>query len=140
MHYDSRFGNYRNHIFSHELVNALALIGIFIIIVACVNFINLATAQAINRSKEVGVRKVLGSSRPQLIFQFLGETILLTTTAVIISITLAAIALPCLNSLLETRMTLNFACRPAGIIIYSNTYHSCFNTLWSLPGDYSIRF
>ena len=62
IHYDDRFGNYRNHTFSQNLVTALALIGIFLIVIACVNFINLATAQAINRSKEVGIRKVMGAS------------------------------------------------------------------------------
>ena len=112
MHYDDRFGNYRNHTFSHELVKALALIGIFLIVIACVNFINLATAQAVNRSKEVGVRKVLGSNRSQLAFQFLGETVLITVAAVVIAIVIAEAALPFLNRLLETKMTMNFIANP----------------------------
>ena len=63
IHYDDRFGNLTDiHLVIH-LINALSLIGIFLIVIACVNFINLATAQAVNRSKEVGVRKVLGSNR-----------------------------------------------------------------------------
>jgi putative ABC transport system permease protein len=74
IHYDDRFGNFNGHTFSHSLIKVLSLIGIFLIVIACVNFINLATAQAVNRSKEVGVRKVLGSNREQLAMQFLGET------------------------------------------------------------------
>ena len=97
IHYDDRFGNYRGHTFSHSLINALSLIGLFLIVIACVNFINLATAQAVNRSKEVGVRKVLGSNRTQLAFQFLGETALITIAAVVIAIVIAEAALPFLN-------------------------------------------
>jgi len=107
IHYDDRFGNFRGHTFSHSLITALALIGIFLILIACVNFINLATAQAVNRSREVGVRKVLGSNRAQLAFQFLGETAIITVAAVAIAIGMARFALPFLNRLLETKMTMN---------------------------------
>jgi len=112
IHYDDRFGNYSNHTFSHSLITALALIGIFLILIACVNFINLATAQAVNRSREVGVRKVLGSNRSQLALQFLGETALITIAAVIIAVVVAESALPFLNKLLETRMSMNFIFDP----------------------------
>src|SRR5438477_4493432 len=112
IHYDDRFGNYSNHTFSHSLITALALIGIFLILIACVNFINLATAQAVNRSREVGVRKVLGSNRSQIAFQFLGETALITIAAVVIAIIVADSALPFLNKLLETRMSMNFIVDP----------------------------
>jgi len=108
IHYDERFGNYRGHTFSHSLITALSLIGIFLILIACVNFINLATAQAVNRSREVGVRKVLGSSRSQLTFQFLGETAIITITSVIIATIIAALTLPFLNRLLETKMVMGF--------------------------------
>ena len=116
IHYDDRFGNYNSHIFSHELVNALAIIGIFLIVIACVNFINLATAQAVNRSKEVGVRKVLGSNRFQLAFQFLGEALLITFAALVIAIVIAEATLPFLNQLLETKMTMNFITSPVLIL------------------------
>jgi putative ABC transport system permease protein len=109
IHYDDRFGNFRGHTFSHSLINALVLIGIFLLAIACVNFINLATAQAVNRSKEVGVRKVLGSNRNQLAFQFLSETALITIAALIAALAIAATALPFLNKLLEVDMFLNFA-------------------------------
>ncbi|MEO8712272.1 MAG: ABC transporter permease, partial [Parafilimonas sp.] len=116
MHYDERFGNYNHHTFSHSLINALSLIGIFLIIIACVNFINLATAQAVNRSKEVGVRKVLGSNRKQLAFQFLGETALIVITAIILAVILAATALPFLNTLLETQISIHLINDPSVIL------------------------
>ncbi|MDB5229871.1 MAG: FtsX-like permease family protein [Chitinophagaceae bacterium] len=116
IHFDERFGNYRNHTFSHSLINALSLIGIFLIVIACVNFINLATAQAVNRSKEVGIRKVLGSKRSQLAWQFLGETALIVTIALAAAIIIAESALPFLNSLLEVEIKMNFFTDPSLIL------------------------
>jgi len=127
IHYDDRFGNYSEHTFSHTLINALALIGIFLLMIACVNFINLATAQAVNRSKEVGVRKVLGSNRSQLAFQFLGETALITVAASLIAIVVAEGSLPFLNTLLGTKMAMNFLFNPSlilfmlGVVIFVTT-------------------
>src|SRR5579862_5082276 len=89
IHYDDRMGNYGGHTFSHSLITALSLIGIFLIVIACVNFINLATAQAVNRSKEVGVRKVLGSNRKQLALQFLMETAIIVISACVLAIGIA---------------------------------------------------
>ena len=86
---------------------ALALIGVFLIVTACVNFVNLATAQALNRSKEVGVRKVLGSLPAQLFWQFIAETALITAVAVLLAYGLAHLALPYLNQLFETQMGIN---------------------------------
>ncbi|MFL5810773.1 MAG: ABC transporter permease [Flavisolibacter sp.] len=106
IHSDDRFGNFGDHIFSTSLVTALQLIGIFLILIGCVNFINLATAQAVNRSKEVGVRKVLGSNRKQLALQFLSETAVITTTALIVSIAIAYFAVPFLNELLHIKMSM----------------------------------
>src|SRR5690606_6677584 len=63
IHFDTRYGNFSNKVSGKETVWTLTAIGIFMIITACINFINLATAQAVKRSKEVGVRKVLGSSK-----------------------------------------------------------------------------
>ncbi|MBS1564037.1 MAG: ABC transporter permease, partial [Bacteroidetes bacterium] len=101
IHFDSRFGNFNDRTFSKKLINALSLIGLFLLIIACVNFINLATAQAVNRSKEVGVRKVLGGSRRQLALQFLGETFMITLCAVVLALLLSFITLPMLARLLE---------------------------------------
>src|SRR5690606_30057756 len=63
----------------------ISLIGVFILVIACINFINLATAQALKRAKEVGIRKVIGAGRKQLIIQFMGEVTLIVFIAVIIS-------------------------------------------------------
>ncbi|MCW3087428.1 MAG: FtsX-like permease family protein [Sediminibacterium sp.] len=107
MHFDSRFGNFNGRTFSRELITALGLIGLFLLIIACVNFINLATAQAVNRSKEVGVRKVLGSSRRQLVMQFLGETSIITFFAMLLALVFVVLALPLLNNLLRVQLSFN---------------------------------
>ncbi|WP_304235932.1 ABC transporter permease [Jiulongibacter sediminis] len=82
----------------------LGIIGLFLIISACLNFVNLATAQVFNRLKEVGVRKSLGSRRSQLFWQFLTETSLISFTAVILSFLAALLFLPYLNTLAEIEL------------------------------------
>ena len=69
---------------------ALGLVGLFLIITACINFVNLSTAQAVKRSKEVGVRKTMGSGRGQLIIQFLCETFLITLFATAVGVLIAS--------------------------------------------------
>lgn len=81
--------NYRGVTVSNNMLIALALVGLFLIATACVNFINLSTAQAVKRAKEIGVRKSLGSNRRQLVFQFLSETLLITLFAAFIGLGLA---------------------------------------------------
>ena len=109
MHYDDRFGNFNNRVFGKDLITALIVISAFLIVIACVNFINLATAQAVNRSKEVGVRKVLGSNRSQLGFQFMSETFLITVFALLVAVGLAAFMLPYLNQLLKINVVFRLA-------------------------------
>jgi putative ABC transport system permease protein len=104
-HFDEVYGNYGKPAISLENLWALGLIGIFLIVVACINFINLCTAQSVNRSKEIGVRKVLGSNRPQLLRQFLQETGLITFIALILACILAELALPFLTRLVERQLS-----------------------------------
>jgi len=94
---------------------ALSLIGIFLLITACVNFINLATARALNRAKEVGMRKVMGSLRAQLFWQFILETALLVCFSFLLAGVIALITLPALNHLLDTRMTISLFTDPKTI-------------------------
>jgi ABC-type antimicrobial peptide transport system permease subunit len=105
IHYDSRFQNFNNRTFSKDLIFALRLIGIFLLFMACINFINLTTAQAVNRAREVGVRKVLGSSRSQLVMQFLGETGITTLLALTGAIMIVCICIPPMNSLLDIHLS-----------------------------------
>lgn len=104
IHYDSRYGTYTGHVFSKNLIFALSAIGIFLLVIACVNFINLSTAQAINRAREVGVRKVLGSNRGHLIAQFLGEAAIISTFALIIAVLAAELCIPAINHLLDIQL------------------------------------
>lgn len=107
IHYDSQSGNYSNKTISHQLINVLWLIGAFILLIACVNFINLSTAQTLNRAKEVGVRKVLGSNKSQLQVQFIVETFLIVLIAVVCAIGISLLALPFANQILELSITFN---------------------------------
>ncbi len=112
MHYNTEVNIFSYHPFSKQLINALSLIGLFLLIIACVNFVNLATAQAVNRSKEVGIRKVLGSSRSQLVLQFISETLIITVFAVVLAIGIAELTLPMLNKLLEIKLSTSFLADP----------------------------
>jgi putative ABC transport system permease protein len=94
VHFDNRFSNFGDHVTNKSTLWTLSLIGIFIIIMACINFINLSTAQAVGRSKEVGIRKVLGSNRFQLFGQVLSETSLIVITAVIMAVAISFLCLP----------------------------------------------
>ncbi|MEX6691051.1 ABC transporter permease [Danxiaibacter flavus] len=116
VHYDTQTGNYSNKTISHQLLNVLWLIAAFILLIACVNFINLSTAQAVNRAKEVGVRKVLGSNKSQLQIQFLTETLLIVTSAVILAAVITILALPSVNQLLELSLSFNLFNNPAIIL------------------------
>jgi ABC-type antimicrobial peptide transport system permease subunit/AraC-like DNA-binding protein len=116
VHYDTQVGNYSNKTISHQLLNVLWLIAGFILLIACVNFINLSTAQAVNRAKEVGVRKVLGSNESQLQIQFIVETFLIVTSAVMLAAVITMLALPYISQLLELSLSFNILNNPAIIL------------------------
>jgi len=116
VHYDAEAGNYSNKTISHELINVLWLIAAFILLIACVNFINLSTAQAVNRAKEVGVRKVLGSNKSQLQLQFIIETFLIVTIAVMLAAIITLLALPYVNLLLELSLSFKIFNNPTIIL------------------------
>jgi len=84
-------------------------IAIFILIIACINFMNLATARSEHRAREVGIRKSVGSNRKQLILQFLGESIMISAIAFIFSIVLVELILPLYNTFINKHLTINYA-------------------------------
>ena len=116
VHYDTQTGDYSNKTISRQLINVLWLIAAFILLIASVNFINLSTAQAVNRAKEVGVRKVLGSNKSQLQIQFIIETFLIVISAVILAGVITVLALPYINQLLELSLSFNILNNPAIIL------------------------
>lgn len=82
-----------------DYVRMFSIVGILVLLIACINFMNLSTARSVRRAREVGVRKVMGSLRGQLILQFLMESLLMTALAFLLSLTLVAVALPAFNAL-----------------------------------------
>nr|WP_229238945.1 ABC transporter permease [Emticicia sp. C21] len=90
-------------------VRLAAIIAIFILLIACINFMNLSTARSEKRAKEVGIRKVVGAERRGLISQFLGESILMSAISFALAILLVYATLPSFNTLTTKQLTLDFA-------------------------------
>jgi ABC-type antimicrobial peptide transport system permease subunit len=101
IHFDSRFEPISGVMIRKATIYTLGLIGIFILIMASINFVNLSTAQAIGKSKEIGIRKVMGGSRLQVIGQSFGETFLVVIISAIISTLTATVLLPYLSEVAE---------------------------------------
>jgi putative ABC transport system permease protein len=130
-------------------VKLFLAIGIFIILIACINFINLTTAKAASRATEVGIRKVHGGHKKQLIFQFLSESVLLTFISFLIAITLVQILTPYFNNLVQKELTFQsifnykfLIISLAGIIatgvfagVYPAFYLTAFNPVKVLKGE-----
>lgn len=98
-------------------VKALSIIALFVLAIACFNFINLATARSFRRAKEIGVRKVVGADRKDLIIQFIGETILLSVVAVLIATIATFFIVPSLNAFTEKSIQFNPFTNPALALI-----------------------
>ena len=128
MHFDTRYGGSIRKA-SLWLLSTVALL---IVLVACINFINLSTAQALSRSKEVGVRKALGSSRTQLFWQFIGETAFLVGISLGLILITISLILPTLNNWIGTTLSLQpltqlpnaiyFALSILGLILVAGSY------------------
>lgn len=112
VHFDQRYGSFADTSVSKKELYGLGIIGVFLIITACINFINLATAQAVNRSKEVGVRKVMGGNRKQLLLQFLTETLAITSFSMLIACVITELALPGMSNLLQFPLSFTFFSGP----------------------------
>ncbi|MDB5229870.1 MAG: macrolide transporter permease [Chitinophagaceae bacterium] len=117
---------YDNAIRGNETyVKALTIIALFVLIIACFNFINLATARSFRRAKEIGVRKVVGADRRQLVFQFIGETVFLAVISMIIATIATVFIVPALNNFTDKSIEFNPVTHPllglfilaAGVVI-----------------------
>jgi predicted permease len=105
IHFNARYDNFANTTISKHQIYGLLIIGLFLICTACINFINLNTAQAVNRSKEVGVRKVMGSKRKELVLQFLTETFVLVVIALLFACILSELAIPSMQNLFKNQQS-----------------------------------
>lgn len=134
-----------------DYVNLFSVIALFVLIIACINFMNLATARSERRAREVGIRKSLGSRRSQLIAQFYGESIIISLISYVLAILLVSAVLPAYNDLVEKQLYLDFLEAEfwifSGAIIlvtgvisgsYPSLYLSSFNPVKTLKGKISI--
>jgi putative ABC transport system permease protein len=132
---------------SIQYVWLFSIAALFILLIACVNFMNLSTARSANRAKEIGVRKVLGSMRTNLINQFLVEAVLMTGIAFVVGLLISILALPYFNDLADKQLSLPFSQIPfwaviiAGIAVvgllagsYPAFYLSAFRPIKVLSG------
>jgi len=136
---------------SKSNVYIFSIIGLFILLIACINFVNLTTARAAERAKEVGIRKVVGAARVQLTGQFLGESIVVCLVAFVLSLGLCSLALPLFNQLagktisegIFTRpgyvLTLLFIAMVIGLLagVYPALVLSSFKPIASLKGRFT---
>src|SRR5690606_2658950 len=110
------------------------IIAIFIVVIACINFMNLSTARATRRLKEVGVKKVMGAGRKTLMVQYLGEAMLLTFVSMLVSIVLTYILLPSFNEItaksLSLHLTPELVLVMLGIIVFTGLISGSYPTLY----------
>lgn len=133
---------------SRETLYFLMIIGLFILMIACINFMNLATARSARRAREVGLRKVLGAKRGQLVRQFLGESLVMTGVSIILSLFLIRFGLFFFNQVAEKQLSTDLLSTPAfllsllvlGIVVgvvsglYPAYYLSAFQPVHVLKG------
>ncbi len=108
LHLKSRKENEMRVPGSASTVSTFAAIAVFILLIACINFMNLATARSTQRAKEIGVRKAIGAGQRQIVAQFLVEAVLMSAIALVFAMTLVELALPAFNAFLELRLTFDY--------------------------------
>ncbi len=130
-----------------ETVRMFSIIAWIILLIACINFMNLATARSEKRSREVGVRKVLGEGKKSLVFRFMGETIFMASLACLLAVALMTLVLPLFNSLVQKTLQPGLS-NPIHILVllfvtlicgavagsYPSLYLSSFNPVLVLKG------
>ena len=132
-----------------QYVWLFSIIGVFVLLLACINFMNLSTAKSEKRSKEVGIRKAIGSSRLQLVWQFFSESLIVTWLAFCLAVLLTGLFLPFFNNLADKRMSIPWDspyfwfcgigfCLLTGIVAgsYPALYLSSFKAIQVLKGTF----
>ena len=134
-----------------QYVWLFGIIGVFVLLLACINFMNLSTARAEKRAKEIGIRKTIGSLRHQLVYQFLSESVLMAVISFILSVGLVRLALPWFNDIANKEMSILwtnslFWFISIGFILitgliagsYPALYLSSFQPIKVLKGSFSV--
>lgn len=101
-----------------EYVYIFGAIAILVLLIACINYVNLATARAAERAREVGVRKVIGAARRQLFLQFIGESMIITTLSLCVAVFSARLALPAFNALAGKSLNSSILLEPTMLVTY----------------------
>lgn len=135
----TKAGNGMGPVGSIERIYLLAGVALFVIILACINFINLATARSTHRAKEVGLRKVVGSARGALIRQFVGESFVITTLSLLVALAMVGVFLPVFNQLLGKHYQLIHLINPYMLIsmialLIATTLLAGYYPAWVLSG------
>jgi predicted permease len=117
IHFNSDYDNFDQRLAHRPTLYGLLAVAAILLLLGCINFINLTTAQAVQRAKEIGIRKTMGSSKRQLIFQFLSETFLLTLVATILSIILIPFIIKLFADFIPPAININML-RSADVIIF----------------------
>ncbi len=132
-------------------IYVLSMVAIFIILIACINYLNLSIAISVTRSREIGIRKVVGAEKKQLIFQFLTESILLALIAINFAVIIVQLSLPFINELIDKKLELDYSFSNIlillffGIItgliagIYPAIIQSSFNIINCIKGSFKTK-
>lgn len=137
-----------------QYVYIFSAVALFIFLIACINFMNLATARSANRAKEVGVRKVMGSERQQLVGQFMTESVMTTTLAMVLALVIVAATLPGFNTIAAKELSVNQLVSPyyvpllialpivVGVLAgsYPALFLSSFQPITVLKGKINVSF
>lgn len=115
-HFNTDIGGGEGNPISKSAVIALLVIGVFILLIACINFINLSVARSFTRAREVGVRKTLGASKWQLLSQFWVETVMVCLAALVLGLLTAAFILPSLKSNFKSNIALSMLLQPVPLL------------------------
>ncbi len=108
--------------FDMKYVRLFTLVAIFVLIIACINFMNLSTARATQRAKEVGLRKVVGANRRILTAQFLGESVFFSFLALLLALVFVVVVLPFFNTFTGREMNISYLLNPGGILILTGVF------------------